>query len=52
MHLNHERLIIYASLLLTVVFFVALLFLPLFTTSDSIHYRLPWTTAPAAEEHH
>jgi hypothetical protein len=35
--------------LLTVAFFVVLLFLPLFTQSDSIHYRLPWD-APAAAE--
>jgi cytochrome c oxidase subunit 4 len=36
MHLSHERLIIYASLLLTVAFFVVLLFLPLFTQVDTI----------------
>jgi cytochrome c oxidase subunit 4 len=39
MHLSHERKIIYASLLLTVVFFVFLMFLPLFTTADRILYR-------------
>ena len=36
MHLNHEQRWIYGALLLTVVFFVVLLFLPLATTSDTI----------------
>jgi cytochrome c oxidase subunit 4 len=49
MHLSHERLIIYASLLLTVAFFVVLMFLPVFTQSDSIHQRLPWQPAATAE---
>jgi len=36
MHLNHEQRWIYGALLLTVVFFVVLLFLPLATVSDTI----------------
>ena len=36
MHLNHEQKWIYGSLLLTVVFFLALLLLPIFTTMDNI----------------
>lgn len=36
MHLAHERAWVYWSLLLTVVFFIALIFLPLFTVMDTI----------------
>lgn len=36
MHLSHERKWIYGSLLLTVVFFVVLMCIPLFTTMDTI----------------
>ncbi len=36
MHLSHEKKWIYGALLLTVVFFVVLLFLPLLTTADGI----------------
>src|SRR6195256_1203897 len=36
MHLNHEKKWIYGALILTVVFFVVLLFLPLATVSDTI----------------
>jgi cytochrome c oxidase subunit IV len=36
MHLSHERKWIYGALLLTVVFFVVLLFVPLLTVSDTI----------------
>jgi caa(3)-type oxidase subunit IV len=36
MHLKDEKAWIYWSLLLTVVFFVALLFLPIFTVNDGI----------------
>jgi caa(3)-type oxidase subunit IV len=32
MHLNHEKKWIYGSLLLTVAFFIVLIFVPLFTT--------------------
>jgi cytochrome c oxidase subunit IV len=36
MHLSHEKQWIYGALLLTVVFFAVLLFVPLFTVSDTI----------------
>ena len=36
MHLNHEKQWIYGSLLLTVAFFIVLMFVPLFTTMDTI----------------
>ena len=50
MHLNHEKKWIYGSLLLTVAFFIVLIFVPLFTTMDTI--GTPTYTehaAPAAE---
>jgi caa(3)-type oxidase subunit IV len=43
MHLNHERRWIYGSLILTVVFFVVLLFIPLFTSLDSLSVGSPWS---------
>ena len=36
MHLSHERKWIYGALMLTVVFFVVLSFVPLLTVSDTI----------------
>ena len=36
MHLSHEKKWIYGALLLTVVFFVVLMFVPLLTVSDTI----------------
>lgn len=36
MHLSHEKQAIYGALLLTLVFFVALLFLPVFADMDGI----------------
>jgi cytochrome c oxidase subunit 4 len=36
MHLSHEKQWIYGALILTVVFFVVLLFVPLLTVSDTI----------------
>jgi len=36
MHLSHEKQWIYGALLLTVVFFIVLLFVPLATVSDTI----------------
>ena len=36
MHLSHEKKWIYGALLLTAVFFIVLLFLPLATVSDTI----------------
>jgi caa(3)-type oxidase subunit IV len=38
MHLSHERQAIYATLLLTMVFFGVLIFVPLFTTMDGLDY--------------
>jgi cytochrome c oxidase subunit 4 len=43
MHLSHEKPWIYGALLLTVVFFVVLLFLPLFTSLDSLSIGSPWS---------
>jgi cytochrome c oxidase subunit 4 len=43
MHLNHEKPWIYGALLLTVLFFVVLLFLPLFTSLDSLSIGNPWS---------
>lgn len=40
MHLLHERKVIYWVLLLTLIFFVFMMFVPLFTNSD----RIPGTT--------
>ena len=39
MHLNHERKLIYYTLVLTVVFFVFLMFIPLATNLDRIRIR-------------
>ena len=47
MHLNHERKWIYGALLLTVVFFIVLMCVPMFTTMDNI--GTPIHHAPAAE---
>ena len=41
MHLLHERKVIYWVLLLTVIFFVFLMFVPLFTNSDKISGTTP-----------
>ena len=43
MHLSHERKIIYWALLLTVVFFVFLMFVPLLTNLDRIPGSHPGT---------
>ena len=45
MHLSHEKKWIYGALLLTAVFFIALLFLPLLTMEDGIGKNV---AAPAA----
>jgi cytochrome c oxidase subunit 4 len=50
MHLNHEKRWIYASLLLTVAFFVVLMFVPLFTTMDTFGTHVVGPGA-AADEH-
>jgi cytochrome c oxidase subunit 4 len=49
MHLSHEKKWIYGALLLTAVFFVVLLFLPLLTVAGGIGKPL---AAPAAHETH
>jgi cytochrome c oxidase subunit 4 len=36
MHLSHEKRAIYGALLLTIVFFIVLLFVPVFTMMDHI----------------
>ena len=38
MHLSHERQAIYGTLILTLVFFVVLMFIPILTVSDAITY--------------
>jgi cytochrome c oxidase subunit 4 len=38
MHLSHERWAIYGTLLLTIVFFVVLLFLPVLAYLDRVRY--------------
>jgi len=37
MHLLHEKRAIYGALLLTLVFFIVLLFIPLLTVMDRVH---------------
>jgi cytochrome c oxidase subunit 4 len=50
MHLIAEKKLIYAVLAVTVVFFVALLALPVFTTSDSFGSALPATATGSTSE--
>jgi caa(3)-type oxidase subunit IV len=45
MHLNHEKKWIYGALILTVVFFIALIVLPNFTVADSIGKTSPYAVA-------
>jgi cytochrome c oxidase subunit 4 len=52
MHLSHERKMIYSALLLTVVFWVLLMFLPLLTERDSIGTPIVHpAAAPAGQPH-
>ena len=56
MHLNHEKKWIYGSLILTVAFFIVLMFVPLFTTMDTIGTHVTGPVAArrgrgAADEH-
>ena len=53
MHLAHEKAWIYWALILTVVFFVALIFLPIFTTMDGIGtpVHLPSALGEMSEGH-
>jgi hypothetical protein len=46
MHLSHEKRAIYAALLLTLVFFIVLIFVPLATMAD--HIGTPIARQPAA----
>jgi len=48
MHLSHERKWIYGALILTVVFFIVLMTLPMFTLMDHIGTSIH-VAAPAAE---
>ena len=43
MHLSHEKRFVYATLLLTAVFFLGLLLLPLFTSLDSLVVGSAWS---------
>ena len=49
MHLSHEKRWIYGALLLTVAFFIVLMFVPLLTTLD--HIGTPIDTPAAGAEH-
>ncbi len=49
MHLNHERWWIYGSLIITVVFFAAVMLLPIFTTVDHIGTLSDWAVAAGAK---
>ena len=51
MHLSHEKRWIYGALILTVVFFVFLIFVPLFTTMDTIGRSNPSQTMVPGAEH-
>jgi cytochrome c oxidase subunit 4 len=45
MHLSHEKAWVYGVLMLTVVFFVVLLFLPILTTADAVGTASPYVGA-------
>ena len=45
MHLSHEKRWVYGTLLLTAVFFLGLLLLPLLTSLDGLAIGSPWTPA-------
>jgi cytochrome c oxidase subunit 4 len=47
MHLNHERWWVYGTLMLTVVFFIVLLLLPVFTSLDGLGTGSPWLAGEA-----
>jgi len=44
MHLSHEKRLVYSTLLLTAVFFIVLMLIPLFTSLDTIGGGSPWGT--------
>ena len=45
MHLSHEKRWIYGTLILTVVFFIVLLLLPILTSLDGLGIGSPWTAS-------
>ena len=47
MHLSNEKRWVYGTLLLTAVFFLGLLLLPLLTSLDSLAIGSPWTAGKA-----
>ena len=51
MHLKDEKPWIYGSLVLTVVFFIALIFLPILTVKAEIGTPVHYAPAAAAEHH-
>jgi cytochrome c oxidase subunit 4 len=51
MHLSHEKKWIYGALLLTMLFFVVLLFLPLITVADGIGKPTAQPAAAHGESH-
>jgi len=51
MHLNHERWWVYGSLIITVVFFFAVMLLPIFSHNDHIGRLSDWANVPAAAAH-
>jgi caa(3)-type oxidase subunit IV len=50
MHLNHEKKWIYGSLILTVVFFIVLMFVPMLTIHDGIGRPLKHAATSAFQE--
>ena len=51
MHLSHEKKWIYGALILTVLGFLILMTVPMFTTMDTIGKRVPAIGGAAASEH-
>jgi cytochrome c oxidase subunit 4 len=52
MHLSHEKRWVYGALLLTVVFFIVLMFVPILTVSDTIGTPIRPAHAATAEAGH
>jgi cytochrome c oxidase subunit 4 len=42
MHLNHEKLWVYGTLVVTVIFFLVLLLVPVLTSLDALGTGSPW----------
>ena len=51
MHLSHERKWVYGALILTVLGFLILMTVPIFTTMDTIGQHVPAIGGAAAAEH-